>query len=69
MAILMCQFWSFVLTTVIIGMLPVQEELVKQSELGKTIIFVLLLPLPLMAVLYCLHAKLVRRATRQEDTG
>lgn len=69
MAILMCQFWSFVITTVIIGMLPVQEDLVKQSELTKTIIFVLLLPLPLMAVFYYLYAKLVRRAARQENTG
>ena len=62
MALFMCSFWSFVLTCALLGALQIDDQLnfVRDSSELKQAVFVVLLPLPLLPVLYTLYAKLVR---------
>ena len=66
MAVLMCNFWSFLLSFASLGALPVEGLLHKirdSSELAQAMAM-LLIPLPLLPVLYTLYAKLVRWRVR-----
>jgi hypothetical protein len=68
MALLMCNFWSFLLTIALLGTLPVEELLHKMrdsSQLARAIAL-LVIPLPMLPLLYMLYAKLVRWSARQE---
>jgi len=69
MAIFMCQFWSFFLSTALLGALDLEEHLdwVRHSHEVEQAILMLVFPLPLMAVLYVLYAKFVRWAARREN--
>ena len=69
MAFSMCAFWSFFLTCALLGALPIEDQLhlIRDgSELAKAA-FILLMPLPLLPVLYFLYAKLVRWGARREN--
>lgn len=69
MAFFMCAFWSFILTSTLLGVLPIEDKLhlIRDgSELAKAA-FILLVPLPLLPVLYFLYAKLVRWGARREN--
>lgn len=62
MAVFMCNFLSFLLSFALLGALPVEGLLHKvrdSSELTQTMA-ILLIPLPLLPVLYTVYAKLVR---------
>ena len=69
MAIFMCAFWSFVLTCALLGALPIDDQLhlVRDSSEFTKAAFILLVPLPLLPVLYTLDAKLVRWAAGREN--
>lgn len=69
MAIFMCAFWSFILTCALLGALPIEDKLhfIRGSSEVTQAVFVLLLPLPLLPVLYTLYAKLVRWTARKES--
>lgn len=62
MAILMCQFLSFVLTNALMGALPAENltQWVKQGSEISRAFFILVSPLPLTLVLYILYSRLVR---------
>lgn len=66
MAILMCQFLSFVLTKALIGALPAEglTQWVKHGPEISKAFFILAAPIPLTLVLYFLHSKLVRWLTK-----
>jgi hypothetical protein len=68
MALLMCNFWSFLLTLALLGALPIEELLheVRGSSPLAQATAMLLIPLPMLPVLYMLYAKLVRWCARQE---
>ena len=71
MAILMCNFWAFLLTAAVLGALPVKDQLRELRDGSQFVLaaWVFIAPLPMLTILYTLYAKFVRWRTRSAESG